>query len=142
MKKFVFFISILALPLLILLGCGQSSGNNPTGVTGGDAGGYGSISDNSDIAILLGTWRQDHNDTDFYAYTFNIDGTYKHCRYYYNSRYDKYDVYCEYGTYSVSGNQLTLTLNNSYTSNYTILISGNNLTLSSNYGSTTYYRYY
>ena len=77
MKK---VISITLL-LLFILGCGQQSGNDPVGATGGDTNGYGSVSGiPSDIPIdmqLLGTWidQYGYDYYFFHMYKFNADGT-------------------------------------------------------------------
>jgi hypothetical protein len=75
--------NIISIPVLLLfiLGCGQQSGNDPVGATGGRINGYGSVSGiPSDIPVatqLLGTWIDQYGDNYylFHMYKFNADGT-------------------------------------------------------------------
>lgn len=46
MKKTILLI-VAASFILLLAGCGAMEGNNPTGVTGGHEGGYGSLGSGS-----------------------------------------------------------------------------------------------
>lgn len=136
MKKFIIFFSTALVISIIFTGCGNWGGNNPVGVTGGSGQGYG---ENSDLlgtkSLLVGSWRHDYYN-DYEIITFSSNGAWE------SKYYD--DGYLEYhftGTYSVSGNELTISVGGMSFITYTFSVNGDELTLvHPNYGSVTYYR--
>ncbi len=110
-------------------GCAQWGGDNPLGITGGSNNGYGknndlNLPDGSDQIDpdLVGVWSM-YDYPYSLVYTFNADGTYQIEEYFYDSLDDSYE-----GTWSVSGNILTLSSNDG-SSIMTYEINGNQLTL-------------
>jgi hypothetical protein len=84
----------------ILVGCGQIIGNNPIGVTGGGADGYGST-DASSRRIdprVVGRWTQYAHYEDEYYLTLNIDGSGIHEEWIFGGPVDS-----TWGTWSADG---------------------------------------
>ena len=100
------FIFLIAISLT--LGCGHLAGNDPEGVTGGHAGGYGSFGSTFSGGgdnLILGAWQQDGSQGDHNIVTFNADGT---------VRVDFYNGdqhYSQNGAYYISGNRLDINVN-------------------------------
>jgi len=96
--------------LLFIVGCANWGGNNPLGVTGGSENGYGK---NQDLNLptsngggsqnLIGTWRSDTGADDYEIIIFNSNGTYD-VRIYEDGIFQ----FGLSGSYTVSGNQITL----------------------------------
>ena len=125
MKKFIILFSTALLISLIFTGCSGWGGNNPVGVTGGSEQGYGQgtgAGENLTI-LLIGTWRHDYSSHEYTTITFSSNGDWDYKHYYYDNLYD-HDV----GTYSVSGNKITIT-EEGYSVTVTFSINGNELTL-------------
>jgi hypothetical protein len=85
---------------------------------------------------IIGSWRYDFDSYTYWIFTFEAGGVYKEYLYYYG------DEYTWVGTYQISGNQVTTTVEgDSYTYLYEIGGGGNELTLTDEYGdSVTFYR--
>ena len=134
-------ISLCGLVVFLVLfsGCGQFSGHDPVGVTGGNESGYGTArSMDAEVdgngggqidANLVGTWIYDDYDMEE-IWTFNSNGTFVYSYYWYG----ELEMY-ENGTYSATGSQLTIDGDT-----VTYSINGNMLTMYWNGYSTTYYR--
>ena len=136
----IIYIAFVVL-VFIISGCGQGSGDNPVGVTGGSANGYGSQYEsegdngsnggNGSDNELIGKWRHDYDAGEYETFSFSSDGTFYY-EYYYNYQLD----YSFSGTYSVNGNQLTM----EGMPPVTYSISGNTLTISFQGEEIHYYR--
>lgn len=71
MIKRAFLGALILICFAILVGCGERTGINPLGVTGGGGNGYGSAggSDGGSVSVsdrLIGTWR-DNLDSRYYT---------------------------------------------------------------------------
>jgi hypothetical protein len=129
MKPIIFTLFLFFLSIIMIDGCAQWGGDNPLGITGGSNNGYGknndlNLPDGSDQIDpdLVGVWSM-YDYPYLLVYTFNADGSCKIEEYYYDSLDDSYE-----GTWSVSGNILTLSSNEG--SEIMIYeINGNQLTL-------------
>ena len=129
-KNYLYVLTVIVTSLLLITGCGQNGTNNPAGITGG----IGEIADNAGGGNgggddLIGTWMYEEIFTRDYMrlyYTFSSNGEFMfEYEEYYDGEYD-YDTF--YGTYTVSGNQLSITIEGDI-DYFTFSISGNQLAL-------------
>lgn len=117
-SKYTYLCIGIILVLALLVGCGQTGSNNPAGITGGP----GEIAPNpggGSAAELVGTWlyvvyydyRQDYKLEEYLTFYSNGEYDIIDYWYYWDDYYENWvleDVYSVEGTYSVSGNQITL----------------------------------
>ncbi len=138
-------MKILKCSLLIVAGliiltsaCGQGEGNNPVGVTGGGAHGYGTgggpVTDYGNA--LIGSWRKNYDPDYFVILNFYNSGKFLF------ELHSDLELYTITGTYYISGNKLTLNINGEDgQAVFTFVIDGDLLTLYYNENeSETYYR--
>ncbi len=138
-------MKILKCSLLIVAGliiltsaCGQGEGNNPVGVTGGGAHGYGtgggSVTDYGNA--LIGSWRKNYDPDYFVILNFYYSGKFLF------ELHSDLELYTITGTFYISGNKLTLNINGEDgQAVFTFVIDGDLLTLYYNENeSETYYR--
>jgi len=140
MKKYESFLLYILITIL-LFGCSHWGGDTPLGITGGSEEGYGQSGDlnsqnpfNNINPYLLGSWIRPglHN---YIILTFFLNGTYT-LEYYYNNSLESRIK----GTYHVSGNTLTMTINgNSDVATY--MIRDDSLTIYAGDESVTYLRF-
>jgi len=141
MKKFIWCLTSLSIAMLFMFGCANWGGNNPVGVTGGSAEGYGLANDlklpessSGSSSDLIGSWRHDNGGGDYEIITFNSNGRYSIASYENNSLEFSYS-----GNYSTSGNSITLYIEGDpYSGTYSIR--GDELTLNILGENQTYYR--
>lgn len=142
MKILKYSLLIVAGLIILASACGQGEGNNPIGVTGGGAHGYGTgggpVTDYGNA--IIGTWRKDYNPSYFVILNFYSEGKFLF------ELHDDLQLYLITGTYYIADNKLTLKVNGEdgqtvFTTVCTFVIDGNLLTLYYNeYESETYYR--
>lgn len=128
MKKRNTILPAIVALFVVLLGCGQYESNNPTGVTGGNASGYGEPLIRPLTPAIYGCWRWEHetyNESE--VYNFHADWTFETCHRW------TYAEECRSGTFSISGNILYLKWSGGSTSTYTFSLEGRTLTLTSGY---------
>ena len=108
-----------------LAGCGMMDFNNPVGVLGGGANGYGAGGGggSSTQYSIVGKWRRDVGSEYYVIYEFKSDNTFIASIY-----IEGVQQASTTGTYEISGSLLIIHAN-SYTYTYTYTVSGNNLTL-------------
>lgn len=101
----VFLVFIFCL----ILACGQGGNTNPVGVLGGGDTGYGknaptfeSEDGGGDDTSIVGSWRHDVSTDEYEILIFGADGSFVDRYYYYGTQYEIQ------GTYSVSGDYLTI----------------------------------
>ena len=140
------FVALAFLGMLIV-GCGQGGGSGLTGVTGGGEDGYGGGimhlqggGDGGYASGLIGSWRHDWDSEYYTVFTFGSDGSFEEADYWYDYYNDQWDVDIEDGSYSVSEDQLTITVYGESSYTYTYSISGNELTLTFQGVSIVFYR--
>jgi hypothetical protein len=143
MKKIILFFPILLLLALFLTNCGQLAGENPVGVTGGNDNGYGSTGSGlwpgggggGGGGSIVGRWRADYPDGSYEILNFSSNGDFQVLD------YDRNGIllFSFSGTYSVSGNQLTL-MTSAGNVTITFSISGNTLTIFFDTGPVAYRR--
>lgn len=145
MKQFKILIALAFLSSVLSIQCSKLGGTDPVGVTGGSDSGYGIFNDiwrtgsgsgnGSGVnPNLVGSWRHEYAGDDYETITFYSNGSFQ-ISYFQEGFSGTID-----GTYSVSGNQITL-----YIEGETIIItyslSGDELTLFlQGEGSVVYYR--
>jgi hypothetical protein len=142
MKKFILYLTMLAVLPLAFMGCSTISGDNPMGTTGGGDG-YGVIdpanSYGSGIGELEGTWRHDYNPGEFEMVVVSSNGGFVYTYYYNYSLDDEF-----YGTCYASGNILYVDVVGNYPLTLPYELSGDYLTLDwgQSGGEVVYHRVY
>ncbi len=139
-RKIITALAIVGI-FLMLAGCGHLDGNNPVGVTGGAANGYGGSGTGSGGSgggggetSLYGTWEGNYDTLGVLVttvVTINSSGTYTVSAYYNGSL-----ISTEYGTFTVTGNVLHLNPQGDSPYTATFILNGNTLTLTFEGGDT------
>ena len=142
MNRITILLASLFVLSLLLFGCGHLDGNNPLGVTGGGADGYGSAGTTvggggggSQVdQMLFGTWRTDYSANDFEILV--IGSGYYQWYDYSGSNLDDSGI----GTWYSNGGIIYATEGGNQ-DEYPYTVSANSLSINWGGGPTTYYRY-
>jgi hypothetical protein len=140
MKRFILYLTILAVLPIMFMGCGTNCGDAPEANTGGGVG-YGVIDPANSFGVgsgdLIGTWRYNFSGVEYELIELGSSGNIVIFDYYNGNIEDSW-----YGTYTYTVTTLYVALQGESPETYSYELNGDYLTLYFNGNPREYFRVY